>query len=167
MIEGQVYDPFVEFMIIPNGEFNGQNQGYMIIDSAPEFISKNVLSMIYEIGNLKHTLNGLSRTSTLCFQIKDWENLVNESLLNFPQILISDSFKVQIIVEEIHQNLSQSISSFLRLNGVSRTLSILRASFLGGRGDLIMSLHESFKFLRLEEVGGTFYNSSIRYFCNT
>jgi hypothetical protein len=154
MMQGELYDPSSEFIIVPSGECNESKKRYKIMDSTPKFISDKVLDMIYEIGNLKYMFDGLNRNKGSTAD--SWEMLVQESLLNFPQILISDSFRIEIIVKEIHESLSQNISNFLQEKGVSRTMSILRASFLGGRGDLIVSLHESFKFMRLEEVTGMF-----------
>lgn len=158
LIKGEVYDPFKEFMIIQNNQCDGkEHQSYKLNESGLSFISKHIQSVIYEIGNLISTFNNLYNCKDIVND-NDWEKLVNQSLLNFPRILISDSFKVEMVLEEVHKNLSKKISNFLRENGVSSGLSILRSSFLGGRGDLLISLHNSFKFLRLDEAAGNLRN---------
>jgi hypothetical protein len=111
--------------------------------------------MIYEIGNLRHIFNGLCKDSNLTKNVFNWEKLVKESLLKFPQMLISDSLQVESIVKEIHETLSQNISTFLLDQGVISTLSNIRAAFLGGRGDLIVSFYQKFK-LSIEEITGIF-----------
>lgn len=165
MVQGEIYDPLKEFMIITKESCNGEKkEQYKLIDSSPTFISKEIQRLIYEIGTLISSFNGIKGKGGL--NDNDWETFVNESLSNFPQILISDSFKVVMIVEDIHKNLSKNISNFLRENGLSACLSILRDSFLGGRGDLIMSLHDSLTFLRFEEATGTLLFLFARHSCN-
>jgi hypothetical protein len=56
MIQGELYDPFSEFIIVPSGECNESKKRYKLIDATPEFISDKVLDMIYEIGNLKYMI---------------------------------------------------------------------------------------------------------------
>ena len=155
VIKGQVYDPCSEFMIIPSKESkNFMETEYKIIESIPSFISKESVTMIYEIGNLVYTL--FKNRQAQFRNENDWEEFIRESISYFPQTITFDSFRLQIRIKEIHISFSTNMSQYLKHNGVLKCLSVIRESFLGGREDLIVSLHNSLKCLEFEGIRGAF-----------